>query len=362
MLAGRLRRAGRGLTELTGGLARPSLEGANEGGRLGVADHVGDLRKAQLGRLQIVLGRLLARLVQQRAEALAALSEPPFQRLAADVELVGDGIDVGRALWQPLYDELPNPINKVLCLGASGPDDLLTRLFQDFQELGVGTFNRQTHRLFRIGQNDPLLGPEFDRTAENFGVLCPDLRLRLLVRELHPKGRDRLARQIPATAHQRGDKKAAIVFQTAQGRIGLPDLDRHHGTVALDLELAAFAHDLVEALQVDHGIHQRRRVERDKAQQPALARVPGRTEPQPIAGLRGQVGGALDQFDYRDVGKTRFGIIEFGLAEADLLQQSVDGKTTTPQVVDNKASYGAAHFGGCRHRLRSMRVAEAVEG
>src|SRR5262249_43068929 len=104
------------------------------------------------------------------------------------------------------------------------------------------------------------LGPEFDGTAENFGTLCPDIRVRLVVRELHANRRDRLARQIPATAYQRGDKKADIVLETAQGRISLPELNHHHGALALDCDLAAFAHDLVEALQVDQGVHQCRRV------------------------------------------------------------------------------------------------------
>jgi hypothetical protein len=102
------------------------------------------------------------------------------------------------------------------------------------QELGVGSLDRQTHCLFRIDQRGPL-GPEFDRTAKNIGVL--DLFTWLLANALHANWRDGVARQIPATAHQRGDNEVRILPESAQRRIGLPKSDRHLSSVVLDLKL-----------------------------------------------------------------------------------------------------------------------------
>jgi hypothetical protein len=66
-----------------------------------------------------------------------------------------------------------------------------------------------------------------------------------------------LARQIRAAACHRGGKKVRILSEVAQRRVGLPKSDHHKGAVALDLKLT-LAHDLVEALEIDLGIDQRR--------------------------------------------------------------------------------------------------------
>jgi len=65
--------------------------------------------------------------------------------------------------------------------------------------------------------------------------------------------------------------------------------------VALDLQVLAFAHDSGIALQVGHAIHQRRRIEEEETEQPAVACVSRSAEAQAIAGVAHQARRAFNQ-------------------------------------------------------------------
>ena len=123
--------------------ARPALEGPHKRRRLSIPGHVGHLGDTHVGLLQMVLGRLASCLIQQSTEALATLGQPPLERLATYVQLIGNRIDTGRAFWKPLADKFSNLANGVGHFGGWS-DNLLASLLQDAQELVIGTLSRQT--------------------------------------------------------------------------------------------------------------------------------------------------------------------------------------------------------------------------
>src|SRR5262249_6739814 len=70
--------------------ARPALEGAREGGRVGVAQQARRLLRAHGALLQPAQRVGLADLLQDSAQAGALVVEPPPQRALADAHLGGD--------------------------------------------------------------------------------------------------------------------------------------------------------------------------------------------------------------------------------------------------------------------------------
>src|SRR5262249_16961990 len=105
----------------------------------------------------------------------------------------------------------------------------------------------------------------------------------------------------------------------------------------------------VEALHVDHGVHQSRRIERDEAEQSPLSGVPRSAEAQTITGISREVGRALDQLQDRSLWESVIGIVEISLPHPDLLQQAIDGKTTSPQIVGNEAGHAGVNFRSLFH-------------
>src|SRR5262249_29374939 len=97
---------------------------------------------------------------------------------------------------------------------------------------------------------------EFDWTPKDIVVL--DLCAWLLMNETRANRIDGVARQIAAHAHHGRGKELRILPETTQRRIARPKSKRDAPVLALDLELTAFACDLVEPFHVKHGVDQRR--------------------------------------------------------------------------------------------------------
>src|SRR6478736_2657476 len=93
----------------------------------------------------------------------------------------------------------------------------------------------------------------------------------------------------------RGGNKVGVVPEPPQRRIGFPKSEYHVRADALDLQILAFAHDSGIALQVDHAVHQRRRIEEKETEQPAVACVSRSAEAQAIADVAYQARRAFNQ-------------------------------------------------------------------
>ena len=70
-----------------------------------------------------------------------------------------------------------------------------------------------------------------------------------------------------------------------------------------------------------------------------IACVPGSAKAQAIAGVANQARRAFDQMDHRSIRNAALWTGKIASCQADLLQQPVDGKPTSPQVLNDKAGH-----------------------
>src|SRR5262245_40073687 len=129
------------------------------------------------------------------------------------------------------------------------------------------------------------------------------------------------------------------------------------GSEALDLEVLPFSDDAEIALQIGKRVHQRRRIEKNVANEPAVVLIAGCTEAEAKAGVTGSGRRTFDQAEHGGVWNTRLGVGEICPPQADLPQQFVSRRATPTQFIDDKYGRPGGNFRDSRHDVPSERWA-----
>ena len=333
------------------------LNARTRGGRLGIADQIGDLFEPEVGFAQVLLGEVLSNGVAQGAEAFAAFAEAALEGLAAHAELRGHRVDMDGAAGQALDDQRTHVVDDVLLLRRR-PEDLPAGHLQDLEQLVVRADDGHLHRLGLKDDGIPVR-PEADRAAQVGLVVDPGIGPG--VHELRPDGRDPPARHVAAGANDEGGEILGILAQPAQGRIALAEAQLHMRAALVDLDVFAVSDHEKVSLEVAHRIEKRRRIQHHEAQDAAVADVLGGAEAKAESRLAEQRGGALHQRDDGGVADPRIGVAQVGPADTRFLQQVVDRKILPLEIVDDLGCQACMDPGGSDHCRHSAQLVELTE-
>src|SRR5690606_15077883 len=98
--------------------ARPALERPDEGARLRVADHVGDVADGEAGLAEVALGGAPALVVHERRQRRSRLGEAALEGARARGKLAGHHLELEVAVVEALADDAAHLGEWIVLLGV----------------------------------------------------------------------------------------------------------------------------------------------------------------------------------------------------------------------------------------------------
>ena len=175
------------------------------------------------------------------------------------------------------------------------------------------------------------VGLEADGTTEE--PLVVDGRIRAPVHELDAERGGSPVRHFPRALHQQGRRLLGVVTQPAHRGIGLAEAQDAARPERFEDHVEALVGDVDVAFDVGQRVAECRRVERNEADQAAVAHAVRDAEFQAIARFAQQQCRPFDQAHVGGIEDTAVGAGDVGPRQADLLQGAVERMPRMPQVV-----------------------------